>query len=100
MRSVILGSTVFSSSSSFPPTGITLVFSSNENEGLKCQKKNMHMQPPCATIKTEFAIQQIEPGFMDSGSNMKRSLVIFLRSIRTSCDVGLKLALLSQGATV
>lgn len=56
-------------------------------------KKTQHMEYPCATIKTEFAIQQNETCFMDSGSNMKP--VIFLCNIWTSCDGRLKLALLT-----
>lgn len=76
-------------------------FSSNKHEGLQSlqrkKKKKKHMQYPCATIKAELAIQQNESCFMDSGSKMKCSLVIFLRSIRTSCDVRLKLVDLRQG---
>lgn len=53
------------------------------------------MQHPCATIKTEFAAQQNQNHFMDSGSNMK--LVLLLCSITTSCDVRLKFAHLTQG---
>lgn len=94
-RSVISSYRTFYSSSnwnhSFP-------FSSNKHEGLQfLQRKKKHMQYPCATIKAELAIQQNESCFMDSGSKMKCSLVIFLRSIRTSCDVRLKLVDLRQG---
>lgn len=86
---------------SFLPNGNTRVFSSNKPEGLKClKKKNTHMQYPCATIKTGFANSAEWDGFMDSGSDMKRSVVIFRCSIRTSCDGRLKIAYLRRGAPV
>lgn len=86
---------------SFLPNGNTRVFSSNKPEGLKClKKKNTHMQYPCATIKTGFANLAEWDGFMDSGSDMKRSVVIFRCSIRTSCDGRLKIAYLRRGAPV
>lgn len=36
-------------------------------------KKNTHMLYPCATIKTESAIQRVEAGLMDFGRDVTQS---------------------------
>ena len=90
---------------SFLPTGNTQVFSSNKLEGLKCLKKkkknkknkNTHAVPMCHN-QNRLCNSAEWDGFMDSGSDMKRSVVIFRCSIRTSCDGGLKIAYLRRGA--
>lgn len=86
---------------SFLPTGNTWVFSSNKPEGLKClkKKKYTHAVPMCHN-QNRLCNSAEWDGFMDSGSDMKRSVVIFRCSIRTSCDWRLKIAYLRRGAPV
>lgn len=55
------------------------------------------MQYPCATIKTEFAIQQNETVLWILAAVQNAAWLIFWCSIRASCDGRLKLAHISQG---